>query len=73
MALIIVNRAATIQLPDDTIHIVIFASRYDVYRDTLFGLRRNFEIKNIYTIRSKRCLDISFLVEINYYKHEHWQ
>ena len=28
------NRAATIQLPHDTIRITIFASRYDAYRDT---------------------------------------
>ena len=28
------SRAATIQLPHDTIHITIFASRYDMYRDT---------------------------------------
>ena len=27
-------RAATIQLPHDTIRITIFASRYDTYRDT---------------------------------------
>ena len=30
------GRAATIQLPQDTIHITIFASRYDTYRDTFF-------------------------------------
>ena len=28
------GRAATIQLPHDMIHITIFASRYDMYRDT---------------------------------------
>ena len=41
----VTSRAATIQLSDNTIRIAIFASRYDTYRDTLFGLRRNFEIK----------------------------
>ena len=28
------TRAATIQLPHDTIRITIFATRYDTYRDT---------------------------------------
>ena len=52
-------RAVAIQLPDNMKRIAIFASRYDTYRDTLFGLRRNFEIKKIYTIRGKQCLGIS--------------
>ena len=30
-------RAATIQLPHDTIRITIFASRYDTYRDTFLA------------------------------------
>ena len=30
----LLSRAATIQLPHDTIHITIFASRYDMNRDT---------------------------------------
>ena len=34
---ICVPRAATIQLPHDTIHITIFASRYDMYRDTFLA------------------------------------
>ena len=32
--LLLITRAATIQLPHDTIRIAIFASRYDMYRDT---------------------------------------
>ena len=35
---LVVNRAATIHSPHDTICIAILASRYDTYRDTLFRL-----------------------------------
>ena len=31
------DRAATIQLPHDTIRITIFASRYDAYHDTFLA------------------------------------
>ena len=35
-------RAATIQLLHDTIHIAIFMSRCDTYRDTFSGMRKAF-------------------------------
>ena len=42
-----VTAAATIQLPYDTIRVAIFASRYDIYRDTflqLENLRNNIDL-----------------------------